>query len=316
MGAADVVPGVSGGTVALIVGIYPRLITAISSFDSSLLYLMRGRKWKEAATHVDLAFLVALAFGIGSGIALTASLVSSLLSGDETRPFTLATFFGMILASGITVLRAVKPRDGGQMMLCLIAGMVGLGFAAWLTTLNPSVQDEGPSLPYLFACGAIAICAMILPGISGAMILLLLGVYAHLTEIPHNLKGGEHVTESLTLLIVFGCGCAVGLLSFSKLLKWLLKHQYALTMAFLCGLMFGSLPKLWPFQRNLDPSIVEFKKQRFELFWPEMSVGTLSVVAAITCALVFVLTVSYWSERVQRARSNQGSATKQSPSGG
>ena len=107
-----------------------------------------------------------------------------------------------------------------------------------------------PHLAFVFFCGAVAICAMILPGISGAMILLMLGVYIHLTEIPGNLLRGQDVVDGVVTVVVFATGCAIGLVTFSKVLHWLLERHHAVTMAVLCGFMFGSLRKLWPFQRD------------------------------------------------------------------
>ncbi len=297
MGTADVVPGVSGGTIALLSGIYARLIQAISHFDLELVKKLKQRKWVDALAHIDFFFLAPLAGGIGAGIVLTTILFNSLLSSDQTRPYAFAIFFGMILASGLMVMRNIKLENLQQAMMAISLAILGGCFAVWLTSLTPSPSEDGPMMAYLFFCGTIAICAMILPGISGAFILLILGVYGHLTAIPHQLIEGDEVMGCLISLVVFGAGCATGLLSFSKLLRWLLENHLQITMAVLCGLMFGSLPKLWPFQTNLTPEIKEFKHQLLEAHWPPIDRSTISVYAVAIAAAVAVLTVFFIVER-------------------
>jgi putative membrane protein len=238
MGCADVVPGVSGGTVALILGIYERLVTAISRFDRTFVRHVTRKQWLEAATYIDLRFLVFLAIGLGSGIVAMSLLVNRLLADSLTRSVTFAAFSGMILASSWLVSLMIRPQRG-QKPFCLALGLAGVVIAWWASSLTPAGASVPPSLPWLFVCGSVAICAMILPGISGALMLLVLGVYAHLTEIPHNLLNGEELLNSILMLLVFGSGCAVGLVSFSKVLKWLLARHHALTMSLLCGFMLG-----------------------------------------------------------------------------
>ena len=174
MGAADVIPGVSGGTVALVLGIYHRLVTAISHFDQRLLGHLTGRRWGEAARHVDLGFLVSLAVGIVIGILTLGTVIGGLLEDEYTRPLTLAAFFGMIAASALLVARMIRWEGVWASLAYVALGVAAAGFAYWLTTLELTSHTQ-PSLVYLFICGMIAICAMILPGISGAHIRLILG---------------------------------------------------------------------------------------------------------------------------------------------
>jgi len=291
MGCADVVPGVSGGTVALILGIYERLVTAISRFDRTFVRHVTRRQWLAAATYIDLRFLVFLAVGLGSGIVVMSLLVNRLLADSFTRSITFAAFSGMILASSLLVALMIRPLSG-QKWYCLAMGLSGVVIAWWASSVTPAGASAPPSLVWLFVCGSIAICAMILPGISGALMLLVLGVYAHLTEIPHNLLHGEDRLNCILMLFVFGGGCAVGLVSFSKVLKWLLARQHALTMSILCGFMLGALRRLWPFQLDLTPEIEKFKHKEFKLAWPEpFGFEFIAVVLATVAAIVIVLAI-------------------------
>ena len=291
MGCADVVPGVSGGTVALILGIYERLVTAISRFDRTLVrYLMR-RQWPEAVAYSDLKFLVFLATGLGSGIVLMSLLINRLLAEDFTRSIIFAVFSGMILASSRLVALLIRPTDR-QLPFCLALGLVGVAIAWWTASLTPAGAGQPPSLAWLFVCGSIGICAMILPGISGALILLMLGVYAHLTDIPHSLLEGGNRMHCVLMLLAFGSGCGVGLVSFSKVLKWLLGRHHALTMSVLCGFMLGALRRLWPFQLDLTPEIEKYKYKEFQLQWPESFDGEfIAIVLATVAAIVVVLVI-------------------------
>jgi putative membrane protein len=244
MGAADIVPGVSGGTVALILGIYQRLVTAISRVDIELLRLLKAGQWRGAAEHLDFRFLVSLGLGIGIGALSLASTMHLLLT--EHRELTFAAFFGLILASGVLVGRLCRPKDAGQAILCLVLGMAGAYAAYWLVSQH-EVHNQ-PGLAYTFFCGAVGICAMILPGISGSYLLLLLDKYEEIIAIIRRLTHLEASTDDLLTLAVFASGCAIGLLVFSKFLKWLLVAFGPQTMAVLCGFMIGSLWKVWPFQ--------------------------------------------------------------------
>ena len=211
MGGADIIPGVSGGTMALILGIYDRLVTAISHVDRELLGQIRNRDWQGAARHLDLRFLIALGLGILTGIALLGTVMNYLLL--HQRQFTFAAFFGLIAASSVLVARMVN-RWSPAVALLLAAGGA---FAFWLVRL-PALHHPPDSLWYVFVCGVVGICAMILPGISGAFILLILGKYEDITQIiKETLK--LHITgENVATVAVFGAGCAIGLISFAKFL--------------------------------------------------------------------------------------------------
>ena len=249
MGSVDAVPGVSGGTVALVMGIYDELVLAISRFDRTWLGLLRQRAWTKAWRHIHLPLLLRLASGIVVGLVATLSAVNYLLETNHTRPFTLAVFFGLILASTVLVARMIpwhsSTANARYGVLALAGGLVSY----WLTTVHHSAHSQ-PTLLYLFGSGSIAICAMILPGISGAMVLWILGVYEHLSNLPRALLRGEGNMNMLTEFVVFAVGCLVGLLAFSRLLRYLLQTYRAATIATLCGIMVGALNKLWPFQES------------------------------------------------------------------
>lgn len=250
MGGADVVPGVSGGTVALITGIYQRLVTAISHVDTHLLSLVKQRRFRKAACHLDLRFLVAMGTGIAAGAVSLGGLMHHLLEGEH-RKVTLSVFLGLVVASTILVARMIRnTRDVTTTGLLF---MVGVTVAWWVAGLHESAVE--PSYGYLFLCGIIGICAMILPGISGAYLLLVFGVYSHMTGILKALPKGEISMENLVTVAVFASGCLVGLIGFSKILKWLLASYESFTLATLCGFMVGALRKLWPFEHPIRETV-------------------------------------------------------------
>lgn len=236
MGASDVVPGVSGGTMAFILGIYKELIESIRSFDLVFFKLLFSLKLSDALDHVSWRFLVAVGMGIFMAIFSLARILSWLL---QNRPILIwSFFFGLIVASLFTVSRYLEKWTPS------IFAWVGLGAACtyFLVGIVPASTPDTPW--FLFVSGAIAICAMILPGISGAFILVLLGKYHYVLEAVNN-------RDFLTLLIV-AAGAGVGLISFVRFLSWLLNRYYNFTIAILTGFMLGSLRKVWPWKQSLQ----------------------------------------------------------------
>ncbi len=282
MGAADIIPGVSGGTVALIVGIYSRLISAISQIDSTFIRLLSARQWIGALKHIDFRFLTCLAAGIGIGAVAFGASIEGLLVSPLSRAVTLSVFMGMILASITIVAGLIKSGRNGSTFGCILLAALGAGFAFWITGLEQ--LSAATSLPYIFFCGVIGICAMILPGISGAYLLIIMGFYPQLTDILHRLKDLDVHVDDLIIVGVFAIGCLVGLIAFSKLLRWLLSHHINYTMAVLAGFMLGALRKVWPFQADTTPDEVKLKHKVFEPFLPERWDETtmLCLAAAIT----------------------------------
>ena len=291
MGGADIIPGVSGGTVALVVGIYERLVTAISHFDLQLLKHVSQRQWRSAAAHVDLRFLLALGAGIILGILTFGSLMNQLLTTEATRSLTLAGFFGAILASCVIVFRIVQWKSSAELGFYLFLEIAAMAIAFGLTRISVRTGEE-PALWYIFSCGVVAICAMILPGISGAFILLILGVYVHLTDYIRGIPRGEISPETVTTIAVFATGCAIGLISFSKVLRWLLGHHQSATMAVMCGLMLGALNKIWPFQNDMTPEIHNLKHKAYANYIPQVidtEVIQCFIVAMLAGSAVLVL---------------------------
>lgn len=292
MGAADIVPGVSGGTVALVLGIYNRLVSAISRFDRKALGMLTTRRWTDVVEHTDLRFLIALGSGIACGIGGLSFLMKRLLE-DHLQP-TYAVFFGLILGSGILVARAVARWNAAN-LTALILGVA----TAWAVVGLDALQTPPETLWYLFFCGTVGICAMILPGLSGAFILLILGRYSHVTDLIRSILKGDWSVQAFLEVGVFCSGCLFGLLAFSRVLRWLLAHHGMVTMATLCGLMLGSLRKLWPFKIELTPPGTKFKLKQFENIAPDFTdSSTITAIALAIVAMVAVLSL----ERIARQR--------------
>jgi putative membrane protein len=247
MGSADVIPGVSGGTIALITGIYEDLIGALKSIDATMVKKVLDLNLKGALACVHIRFLLSLFVGIGIAIISLARLMNFLL--NHYPVFTWSLFFGLIAASILVVSRKVttwNPRTG-------ISLAVGTVVAALIVNLMPVTTPE--ALWFILLCGIVAICAMILPGISGAFILLILGKYEFITATLKN----PFLSQNLVIITIFCLGCLIGLLSFSRLLNYLLTNFHQVTMAFLTGLMVGSMPKIWPWKQILETKIVRGK---------------------------------------------------------
>ncbi len=232
MGAANVIPGVSGGTIALLTGIFERLIHAISACNISALQLLLKGQFKAFSRQIDLLFLFAIIIGILLSILSLARLLEFLFI--DYKLMVWAYFFGLILASVYYVGKNIRQFSISTYILFLIGTIT----AASMTLLTPSVGST--STIYLLICGAIAMCSMILPGLSGSFILLLMGNY----EIIINAVGNLY----LPVLVPFGTGAILGALFFAKLLSWIFKNYHDQTIAILTGFIFGSLCILWPWK--------------------------------------------------------------------
>ncbi|WP_251622090.1 DUF368 domain-containing protein [Odoribacter lunatus] len=243
MGAADVVPGVSGGTIAFITGIYEELIYSIKSFDLAALKLLFQLKFKELWKKINGSFLLSVLCGIGISIFSLAKLMNYLLT---THPIEIwSFFFGLIIASALLISKEIQQWNFST-WIALIAGGAG---AYTITILSPASTPE--TWWFIMLSGAIAICAMILPGISGAFILLLLGKYSFIMEAISELHLG--------IILLFAIGAVIGIISFSHFLSWLLKNHHALTIALLTGFMLGSLNKVWPWKETSGLNVLPDK---------------------------------------------------------
>lgn len=246
MGAADVIPGVSGGTIAFIMGIYDEFVGSIASINAEAVKLLLKGQIREFWKHINGNFLVALAAGIGVSVVALAGLMQYLLSSHPIQ--TWAFFFGLIVASSIFILRGIsgwKLREGLLLVFGCILGVV-------ICTLSPTQTPD--ALWFIFLSGSIAICAMILPGISGSFILLILGKYEFIMRTISELVAGVDFGKNLIIIGIFLVGACVGILAFSKFLHWLLARWHKETLIVLAGFIIGSLVKVWPWSNT--PAIV------------------------------------------------------------
>lgn len=237
MGAADIIPGVSGGTIAFITGIYDEFVGSLNNFDKTAVKLFFSGRFKEFWKHINGNFLLSLFCGILVSVFSMANLMRHLLHNFPIQ--TWAFFFGLIVASSIFILKDIRNWKWFDVLTLVLGVVVG----AVICTLSPTTTPDG--LWFIFICGALAICAMILPGISGSFILLLLGKYEFIMDTIAGLTNGN-TAHSILVLAVFAIGAAVGILSFSKFLHWLLSRYHRQTLLGLAGFIIGSLVKVWP----------------------------------------------------------------------
>ena len=241
MGGADVVPGVSGGTIAFITGIYEELINSIRAINPKSIRLLVHGNFREFWQVINGNFLMTLFAGILLSIKSLASLMTYLI---DHYPIQLWAFFwGLIVISSIVVLRQIHQWSVGV----VISGLIGIGLAILITSLSPSHTSDG--LPMIFLSGILGISAMILPGISGAFILLILGKYKLIVEAVNEVD--------LLVLVTFLAGCAIGLITFVRVIAWLLKKYHNQAVALLAGFMMGSLNKIWPWKE-----VIEYRMDR------------------------------------------------------
>jgi putative membrane protein len=261
MGSADIVPGVSGGTMALIVGIYNRLIHAISSFDLQFLKRFFAFRWKTAFLMVHWKFLGILLAGIFCAVLFFTKVVplQTYMFTDPELIFGL--FFGLIVGSIFILIKAIDDFSWAHGLMVIAGIAIGL----WVVTRVPAETSESPL--FIFLSGSIAICAMVLPGISGSYILLILRKYDFiLTQLGK--LGTVDTFSALWVLAPFILGAIVGLMLFTRLLSWLLDHFYAYTLAILIGFLIGSLFVIWPYQDRIytefidKTEVVEFTSER------------------------------------------------------
>lgn len=280
MGTADIIPGVSGGTIAFITGIYQQLLTAITSINAPAIGLLLRGRLKESLALMHLRFLLFLGLGVLVALVSTARLMHYLLNTHPVPTWSL--FFGLITASILFLSREIQDWRSGSLWLVL-----GALFGWNLTGLIPVWTPEESW--FIFLCGMIAICAMILPGISGSFILLILGKYAFITEALRN----PFAEGSLAILLVFAAGCAVGLGGFSRLLRYALAHYHSTTMALLTGIMIGAMRKVWPWKITLETQLIRGKEYvlREENIFPDLNAGFAFALAAalVGFLLVFLL---------------------------
>lgn len=241
MGSADVVPGVSGGTMAFILGIYQRLLEAIRAFDLHLLGLMRRGRLRPAADHTDLLFLAFLGLGIIMAVFFFTRVVP-LPTLIHTHPEPVyGLFFGLVVASVAVLLLGLEDFRGRDLMPVVLGTALGLGVANMVPAHTPETAW------FVFLSGALAICAMILPGVSGSFILLMLRKYAYVFDALGRLD--------MAVIIPFALGAVTGLMVFSRVLVWLLHRFHRAMVLAICGILLGSLWVLWPFQERIYETV-------------------------------------------------------------
>jgi putative membrane protein len=288
MGSADVVPGVSGGTIAFITGIYEALIDAINAVNLKFVRRLLTLQWRAAFAEFPWQFLLALGIGLGAAVLTMAHFLTWALTHYET--YVWGFFFGLIVASIVLVLRRVGRWTPAAVLLLLTFAVA----MYWLVGVTPHEMPHTPL--FLFFSGALAICAMILPGISGAFILVLLGQYHYVLEAV--------VSQDWVTLIVVAAGAAAGLLVFARVLKWLFSRYHDLTVAALIGLMIGSLRKIWPWKLTLqseiepDGNIIPLVQQNI---LPTLTVEAFLVVGLALLGLTLVVGIEWLAERGQSA---------------
>jgi putative membrane protein len=281
MGAANVIPGVSGGTMALLTGIFERLINAIKSFDLQALRLASKLQFRELFAHIDLPFLSAIGIGVVASILSFARLLEYLF--EHHALYVWAFFFGLILASVYFVGKKIGRIRGSVVALFIL----GTAIAASIAFMEPA--EENAAIPYLLLCGAIAMCSMILPGLSGSYVLLLMGNYQLvMIKSVSNFDPG--------VLIPVGIGAAIGLAAFARLLSWIFRQFHDQTIALLTGFIFGSLSILWPWKEAVIETFSKgegFKDKvvGYTYMLPEAGAETAIAVAIMAAGVISIALV-------------------------
>lgn len=277
MGSADVIPGVSGGTIAFITGIYAELLSSIKSIDLGALKTLFQKGPKAAWIQINGTFLITLLAGILTAILTLAKVIHYLL--DHHAVILWAFFFGLILASSLHIGKEIN-KWGAQSVACLSFGVICAGF---ISLASPTTVDA--TYMNIFFAGSIAICAMILPGISGSFILLLMGLYAPVLAAVKELQ--------LDIMVIFALGAGIGLMMFSRLLSWLLDHYKDAMFSLLTGFMLGALIKVWPWKDTISVRLnskgVEVPFEQMNRF-PEW-VNSDQIVLALLFGVIGIMSV-------------------------
>ena len=292
MGAADVVPGVSGGTIAFISGIYEELIDSIDKVNLSVFKVWKTKGFKTAWASINGTFLLALFSGIAISILSLAKLIKWLLHNEPVLLWSF--FFGLVLASILYIAKQIKTWSP----MVFVAIMITSVLSYYITLAEPFASPDSPY--YLLFCGFIAIIAMILPGVSGAFILLILGAYQTAIDTINNLREGlftgnmELFKDALINFVLLALGAIIGIKVFSKILNWMFKHRKNITLAILTGFMIGSLNKIWPWKATISTRI---NSEGVEIPFLEESIrptnfdGDNQLVMALVFMIVGFLTI-------------------------
>lgn len=305
MGAADVIPGVSGGTIAFMTGIYDNLVGSISSINMTAVKLLFTGKFSQFWKYINGNFLLSLVAGILVSILSLAKLMQYLLNYHPIQ--TWAFFFGLIVASSIFILKGIenwKGKDFALLVFGIILGVI-------ICTLSPTETPDG--LWFIFLSGAIAICAMILPGISGSFILLILGKYEYMMGTIADIVSGKGVLMDFVIVLVFILGALIGIIAFSKFLHWLLEHYHRPTLLVLAGFIIGSLVKVWPWSNMPDIICSQFPEaaammetagtdEVVQMYSGQIDPHIWGAVAFALVGLMLVIGIEFATGLVKKAR--------------
>jgi len=279
MGAANVIPGVSGGTIALITGIYERLINAIKACDVGAIKLLLAKDFTRFWQHIDGRFLFAICAGVIISIVSLAKLFEYLLATNER--FTMAFFFGLILLSLYYVAKRISNWSGSVIASLIVGSTIAIGIAL----LAPASQNS--SFFYVFLCGVVAISSMILPGLSGSFVLIIMGNYA--------LVLGAISSLNISILLPLALGCAVGIIVFSHAIAWIFKHFENQTLSLMTGFVLGSLVVIWPWKTAVMQTVQRTGKPpkevvaSYQWYLPELaSANTLICVALMIAGAISI----------------------------
>ena len=305
MGAANVIPGVSGGTIAFITGIYERLIDALKRFDTTTLRLAAKFRIAEVWERIDGRFLAALGVGVMASIV---SLARLLKWGFEHHPVVVwAFFFGLIAASLPAVGKLVRRWSVGPWVTLLLGAAVALSMAF----LNPASENTNPV--YLLLCGVVAMCSMIIPGLSGSFVLLLMGNYKLIMIDSVTALTDGNFGEALKVLVPVGIGAVIGVLALARVLSWLFHNWHDIAVALITGFVGGSLLIIWPWKETLTETFtrdgeVKEKIVGFENWhWPDLSLGsTWAALGVMAAGVVLILILEKFGARPGEAIGDRG----------
>lgn len=284
MGAANVIPGVSGGTIAFITGIYERLIDALKSFDLKAIRYLLKFDLGSFARHVDLGFLVSLGLGVLVSILTLAKLLKAAYGKDPVMVD--AFFFGLIIASIFSVGKMVKHWG----VAGIVSLLLGMGLAVWLAFLDPASENSNPV--YLAVCGVAGMCSMIIPGISGSFILLLMGNYKLIVlDAVDNLRQ-MNFADSLPILIPVGIGAVLGLITLSHILSWLFKRYRDTAIALITGFVAGSLVIIWPWKKAVFSASVPDKVIAWQRQLPDFQLSSTWIALAWLVGGIAIIAVT------------------------
>ena len=295
MGVANVIPGVSGGTIALLTGIFERLINALKSFDVEAVRLLLKFKFREFAQHVDFGFLLSVFFGVGVSIISVAKLLEFLFQSYPV--YVWSFFFGLILVSVWFVGKSIGKID----VAAAVSFVIGAAVAFGLSVMNPATENT--AFWYLIICGAVAVCSMILPGLSGSFVLILMGNYQLIM-----IYAVSHF--DMKIIVPVAIGVVVGLLAFSHFLSWLLSRYARQTMAVLTGFIFGSLGTIWPWKNSVylmqdGAEVLKNGKpiiQSYQMYFPqEFSAEVAIAIVLMAAGMAALWALERSSEKTKEA---------------